>query len=361
MARTVFILGAGASAAAGAPLMRDFYRVAKDLQERQDLEDHRALFDLVIKATDSLDPVYAKANMNYTEDLEELFATFEMARVLRRLGDLEQQEIDGLSQAMRAFLTVTIERSVLFPLHQTAMRPHPEYERFAEILSLIQHSSNHGPVAVITFNYDIALEFALYFKSVPFNYALRGETTPENHIPLLKLHGSVNWSECSEPTCGEITPVMIEDWRATQLSPSIPSTLPVTGRPIVMTPLVRRQYHHNKAPNPYAFIVPPTWNKTEYHTKIGNVWQRAAKELSEARNVFIIGYSMRGSDLFFRHLFALASSRGPLIDRLWVINPNADAYRRFQEIAGNKVRPRLSHRAAAFAPSLAVMAAELGI
>jgi hypothetical protein len=60
-------------------------------------------------------------------------------------------------------------------------------------------------------------------------------------------------------------------------------------------------------------IVPPTWNKTQYHKEIGGVWTEAAKHLSEAENIFIIGYSLPDTDQFFRYLYSLGTVGDTLI------------------------------------------------
>lgn len=78
----------------------------------------------------------------------------------------------------------------------------------------------------------------------------------------------------------------------------------------------------NGAGDDVPVIVPPTWNKTQYHGDLTKVWQRAASSLSEARNVFFCGYSLPESDYFFRYLFALGSLSKTEIKRFWVFNPD---------------------------------------
>jgi hypothetical protein len=121
-----------------------------------------------------------------------------------------------------------------------------------------------------------------------------------------------------------------------------------------------RQEHHGKSCSSIPFIVPPTWNKTQYHEGIAPVWTRAAAELSDARNIFVLGYSMRGSDLFFRHLFALGATGGPLTERFWVFNPDESVFGRFNDLAGNKVKQRFKGFPATFRSGVAYIAKTLG-
>ena len=89
-------------------------------------------------------------------------------------------------------------------------------------------------------------------------------------------------------------------------------------------------------------IVPPTWNKTDYNQTLVNVWRRAAEELSEAENIFVIGYSLPETDAFFRYLYALGSIGDNLIKRFWVFDPDptGEVEPRFRRFLGRAVERR---------------------
>jgi hypothetical protein len=59
MSDVVFILGAGASKATGAPLMAEFLDVADDLVQLGLVERRRPSFDLVRRARAALQPVHS--------------------------------------------------------------------------------------------------------------------------------------------------------------------------------------------------------------------------------------------------------------------------------------------------------------
>jgi hypothetical protein len=94
--------------------------------------------------------------------------------------------------------------------------------------------------------------------------------------------------------------------------------------------------------NPEPVIVPPTWNKTEYHGALGQVWAQAGRELSEAENIIVIGYSHPVSDSFFKYLFALGSVGDATIKRLWVFDPaeSDEVEKRFRELIGTGIESR---------------------
>src|SRR5437868_12972550 len=93
--RIVFILGAGASKHAGAPLMSEFLSVARDLGHERPLP----AFELVFRAIDCLHRSQAKSEFDL-ENLETVFGAFQMARRLGMLGNLTDQEIENLPFAM---------------------------------------------------------------------------------------------------------------------------------------------------------------------------------------------------------------------------------------------------------------------
>jgi hypothetical protein len=65
-------------------------------------------------------------------------------------------------------------------------------------------------------------------------------------------------------------------------------------------------------------------NKEDYCRQLQSVWARAAKELSEAQDIYAIGYSYPKSDAFFRYLYALGTVGGPVLRKFWVFNAAPD-------------------------------------
>jgi hypothetical protein len=92
MARTVFILGAGASAEAGGPLMLQFLDVANRLHRQGRVGAAAEDFELVLRARASLQAVQAKAYIDVF-NMENVFGLFEMGRILRTLGTLGTDEL----------------------------------------------------------------------------------------------------------------------------------------------------------------------------------------------------------------------------------------------------------------------------
>ena len=161
MSRNVFLLGAGASAKAGVPLLKDFLRTANAIRTDGTLsETDRALFDLVFRARDALTRVNSKARLDF-DNFEEIYSAFDMASLIGRLGELEKASVLDLPTAMRRVITITIERSMKLPVvgdvqSRTATPPVP-YDAF---LKAIAPLIRYRQVALLTFNYDLALDYA---------------------------------------------------------------------------------------------------------------------------------------------------------------------------------------------------------
>ena len=87
-------------------------------------------------------------------------------------------------------------------------------------------------------------------------------------------------------------------------------------------------------------IVPPTWNKTMYHSNISAVWKKAAEELSCAENIIVIGYSLPESDMFFRYLFALGSISKTELKKFWVIDIDQTVEDRYERLVSGQIKRR---------------------
>src|SRR2546428_11408176 len=122
MARTVFVLGAGASKEGGAPVMKDFLDTAEELLRQKRVGKAAEHFDLVLRARDSLQAVHSKAILN-VRNLESVFWACEMGRMLRRCGSLDVRDMEKLRTAMQAVVTTTLEQSLGFRPQGPRLQP----------------------------------------------------------------------------------------------------------------------------------------------------------------------------------------------------------------------------------------------
>jgi len=346
MSEIVFILGAGASKEAGAPLMADFLDKARELRRSTNLGEFETDFDNVFDAISALQPVHSKAQLDL-DNIESVFAAFEMGKLINKLAGMSTEEIDSLLVSIKRLIFKTLEETVTFPVRHRHIYPDHYYASFAELVNDLNDDPAHHKCSIITFNYDLALDYALNSIRRPPDYCL-SENIKHGYTPLMKLHGSLNWASCSKSgECGQIVPWEFADYFKKLKFPFLTEGKP--ARVHVASNLRRSGLKHcGQAVTPDPVIVPPTWNKTQYHQQLAKVWSRAALELSQAENIFVSGYSLSESDLFFRYLFALGSVGKPLIKRFWVFDPDEGVRNRFQRLIGQGTRPRFMFRTQRF-------------
>jgi hypothetical protein len=326
MADVVIIMGAGCSAGSGAPMMLGFLDRARDLLDSGKMAPWDVEFKRVFHAIGKLGAVHSKARLDIV-NLESVFNTFEMATQLQKFPDLDAPEIEQLVPSIITVIVRTLEESMWFPVKNGDVHPTDDYQRLASSLKwLTSERTPRRSVAVISFNYDIALEVALERVGIQYTYRLAGESG--GHLPLLKLHGSLNWHHARDgDTSIQVTPVR----QLMNLPPSLAVDLPDK----VTLPITRVQPGQEKPDvRRLPFIVPPTMSKGEHHRRILPVWKAAAEELTGARHIFVCGYSMQPTDEFFRVLFALGSQGKEALRSVVVLNPDKAAIERIGNLLG---------------------------
>lgn len=346
MTNTVFILGAGASQKAGIPLMIDFLDTAHYLWKSGKIHQDTDSFEKVFDGISQLKRVHSMSQLDI-QNVESVFAAFEMGKTLGRLIDYSYDQIVELNISMRKVIVQTIQESMMLGKHSNraiASPPEP-YNPFVNLVKRLRCSTNpKHSVSIITFNYDIAIDYSFYHNTIPLYYSLEGEERQTDSIPVYKLHGSLNWARCSK--CERIIPWYVSDYIEKNPFPVFDSN----GNDGYMTPLEigSRLINFSHCGTPVSkepVIVPPIWNKTEYHQMLSKVWSCAARELSEAENIFVIGYSLPLSDSFFRYLYALGTVGTAIFKRFWVFNPDesGDTVNRFKELLGPGAQKRFEY------------------
>jgi len=328
MAKVVFILGAGASVKAGVPVMNDFLARARALVSSNNSSISRDDFERVLAARAALRILHATSRVRL-ENLESLYNLIEMGKIIRRLPGIPDDQIDATATAMENVLAHTIEQSCQFPVDKGFVLPPEPYNKLAEHLAKFGKSGQLPDWAFITFNYDIALDYALHYCGVPPDYGL-GSPNPRANIEagrvkLYKLHGSLNWSRC---TCGKLFPI---DWNlfVGQARASSVAYLQPTS-------VLGKAKHCEKPNTGRPGIIPPSWNKTQYASEVAEVWKRAASEISTAEHIVVAGYSLPPTDAFFRDFFRLAVAGQTLIKRVRFINIDGKAADRFKRLLGQE-------------------------
>ena len=311
--------------------MANFLEIARDLTLTDAVGDKRASFERVFSAIGKLQQVHSKAQLDLA-NIESIFTALELGVVIQRVPGLAKEEITQAIAALKTLIVKTLELRIAFPVSGRSVVATRSYAQFADLVRHLRKDAfPQQSVSVLTFNYDIAADVALHFAGLNPDYGLQaGEVG--GATPLLKLHGSMNWAlagkEVKALSLGNYLSHI--DLFATDVGGTF--NLDVGTN---LAALFRRDGITITDPEPV--IVPPSWNKADYHSAISNVWAAAAHHLSEAQYIFVIGYSLPQTDAFFRHLYALGSvGNSPL--RKFVVfnldNYNGPVDTRFREMLG---------------------------
>ena len=340
MAKLLVILGAGASRDAGAPIVRDFLDRAADLRRNGDTtlispDDFKLVFDLISE----LEVLHSRSDVDL-RNVESVFNLLAMAQLAGRLLHRTPDEIDLAARAMERVLAQTIEASIKFHCFDGDIRPSQAYDKLARGIDKIRKTTTGTvPWSFITFNYDVALEQALTYYDIPVDYGLPDVKTEQGAIPVLKLHGSLNWSTC--PGCARIRVLGVPEYLQRHI-------LRTTGHREVRLPISRSLHEVSccvGALRDEPVIIPPSWKKARYYDSLSAVWTRAARELAEADNIAIVGFSMPPADTFFRDLFALGVASDTWIRQFVVVNPDQGLKEHFAKLLGPTLLSRFTYHA----------------
>ncbi len=345
MADIVFLLGAGASHQAGAPLMANFLDVAEDLWKTGRAAHREDSYRAVFSSIGRMQLVHSKAQLDLN-NIESVFNAFEMARILGKFPGGDSVPIETAIEALKTVIACTLEQTVSFHFDSQRLLPPKPYERFAELLNHLRSRTHpQRSVAVLTFNYDLAADYGLAFGNLGPEYGLGQDRG--SGVPLLKLHGSINWAICD--VCNAVVPWYFKDFFSRfQFHPfDGPVRLDLWSK-------FGSFAHCEKKVRCLPFLVPPSWNKTDRHETIRPVWQRAAQELTTAENVFVIGYSLPQTDGFFRTLYALGVVGEMPLKRIWVFNPDetGEVENRFRSLVGPGAAARFRYFPMQFAAAI---------
>lgn len=331
MVDNLYILGAGASADSGAPIMTNFLDVAEDFLASERFRNSKEIHQLFNKIR-SLNSLHAKSNVDLN-NIESVLGLLEMSELLEYPIDGQNQFL-SLKDSYVKMISETIENSMKFNIKGPKwIIPRGSYQDFAD---LFEDQNRQKNSAIISFNYDVGIDVALHNANVRYTYHLNDS---HNLFPLLKLHGSLNWFKNDNKA---IETIHLSQFFQTQQYRTYgdkdrEGTLTFSGYMKQM----RGGFDEYDLP---PFIIPPTWNKTMYHASISNVWKKASQCLSQAKNIYVIGYSLPETDAFFKYLFSLGTNSTTRIRKFWVINPDTSGTeKRFRELLGPQMIERFRY------------------
>jgi len=328
--------------------MREFLDSSRELLAAGEVQDRRDQFDTAFAVISHLQRVHSKARLDHN-NIEAVFSAVDLARTIRKLPGTPPNEIDAALKSLVWLIVRTLEQRIRIDVPGGTLQGTSQYRKLAKLVTELRHREPTLSSAILTFNYDIAIDLSFLAEGVQYSYGL---VEHEREIPLLKLHGSLNWGRTTaEPRT--IIPYDLRKYREKYRIPwhrdnqSAPTYSPISQH--AMTEL--KKLGHNVEDEPV--LVPPTWSKGEYHRSIANVWSRAARELGQAKYIFVLGYSLPETDQFFRLLFALGTEGDAILNKIAIFDPTpGPVAKRFQETLGQAALDRFKDYSQTFEEGL---------
>lgn len=289
--RTTYVLGAGASAPSRAPVVRNFPAAAhRALQAPMPVQE-RDRFRATLQA-------WRKSGMTI-EEYYVLCETAEAAGIQGPFGHVPPRNVQWL-------IAKTLQEALRSNEESPGRRA---YGRFV--------SDAAGPEAimmgctVVSLNWDTCLETAAHGLgqgvNLPFKHRLTADEDDVAEIdamlwdtlPLVKLHGSMNWWFCTK--CQALITSGVEKGIVQHIVGPEQRACGECGEPALPA------------------MVPPSSAKLDprspLHPLLSTMWLHAAAALAHAQRVVLIGYSLPDADLQFRLLLraTLAKKATPVI------------------------------------------------
>lgn len=287
----VYILGAGSSAVAGAPVIRDFKRRAEELI----LRDSKGVGPAMADAMDLWNRTARGA------DVEEFYI---LADLLGRLNPNGQSQ--RAAEGVRYLIAKTLELSMGGGISEV-------HRKFVHKVWDI--AQGRPDFAIITLNWDIAVDNASYTHtqfSLDYGYskARPFDGTPNDQrarrFRILKLHGSLNWWVCQNDGCQTLWYRVGEK--------DVPRYWEETEARMCQKCGSKLQ----------PLMVPPTGQKFE-HSQIAispmrAIWGEAREAMRNCQDLAIVGYSFPPTDVQFRMFVLEALSRNENLRKVIVVS-----------------------------------------
>jgi hypothetical protein len=207
-----------------------------------------------------------------------------------------------------------IKHELLLAISDVLLEPLPKAERsrvtrFAKLL--------RPGDAVITFNWDLLVEEALFDLDKEWEYKLT-----DGAISVLKPHGSLDWFDSKKVSINRksIFPLN-EKFKRIQVFNRFRA-------PRISTPVV-------------PVILPPVINKKIVYEELQAIWRDAWLALRHASEIYVIGYSLPPEDLHARLTIRSAIRGNENFEghrpKVVVVNPDRNIYLRFARLMNGRV------------------------
>lgn len=289
MSKTIIFLGAGASAADGAPvqssLFREYFQVLRD--RKQTVDPHHVRYFKHFWGID----------VQHDDFKTTIFPTFEEALGMLELAKARQESFHGYHNTANSNkIDHTIEDLIFLIVDVLKEKLQKKNIYHSKLINNIINKGLTKDVAFISLNYDILIDNAIseqYYSidldyGIDFvNYTTTKDWQPpsiDKSIQLYKIHGSLNWLYC--PVCKQI--------------------LITPNEKGVSLLIDRTQKYANACPacngSFVPILIPPTFFKVMSNSQLVRIWDLSERALTSADTIIFCGYSLPDADMHIKYL-----------------------------------------------------------
>ena len=297
----VIFLGAGASAADGAPTQNKLFKDYFSNGPHQDaISDNLSQF---FKDFFGIDTVQDISGIEFPT-FEEILGILELA--INRGESFKDYPLIPQDPKLQ-----NIREQIIFLIAKILKEKLQSGRQFHDrLISRLSNESRLQHTAFISLNYDILIDNAItdIHNQIDLDYGIPFTNFGRNNdwhkprsnrsINLFKLHGSLNWLYC--PTCISITITPKEKSVST----------------IVETPIPCRSCRTNTIP----IIIPPTFFKVMSNYFLRQIWRKAEEALSKANRIIFCGYSFPDADIHIKYLLKRVEVNRGATPEIYVFN-----------------------------------------
>lgn len=314
MHKTVYVLGAGFSKPAEAPIQAEIIKEILNLETSTFLEDNSTIQGYLKDFKKFLSEDLYIADKDFHEiALEDVFTPIDRCIIDGiSFRSLDTKKLVDLREKIYSLIVFAIKAKL-----SGASNKKSYIDEFAEYLTdeMKPRMSNlkHDPVSVISTNWDILLDnsiksalekddnngvvdYCCYISSLHNDETIKPGLWAlgkgKYNVKLLKLHGSMNWLNC--PKCQRLYVAFYNKIADYGIYKNQHCAHCVDN------------FNENKhvAIALRSNLIMPTFLKDLTNFQIKLIWQNAGIELSEASKVVFIGYSLPQADYELRQLLS---------------------------------------------------------
>jgi hypothetical protein len=309
----VFFIGAGFSAGYGMPVMNNFFEKARN---QQMLEDEEIYFlNKLLQEARSANSFLQSSPTNLEDILSFAIMSERLNNENYSSNISKTNQNIGTSKTMKKIIQKVYS---CIPEKETYLDKIKSLSEFCGFSNLDNHRNK---IKFITTNYDLFIELMLRkdklttnpickFNNIEFanNYKVANLYNKKTGIPVMKLHGSVNWFSNDGESIDVVDDIVIyrsQDNRELEIKiPAISDNL----KEIV-----------DRSP----IIIPPSYLKPKDNQQLDKIWAEASKALKEADLIFFIGYSFPQTDTEMRYFLASSLVPNYKLTKIYIIDIDA--------------------------------------